>query len=136
MSKFKTSAYVYKKVFNLFSNNNNNIITASKEIQQFLNSYGYKTKFITTTDYQSVKYSLSNLYGSCDFIVNDCGSLKDEDIGKLVYEIKNNNFYTWTPFQVSVYDSKNIKMPNLNSDFIYSLEESNNKKKEMILNFI
>lgn len=136
MLKYKTCAFVYKKVFNLVSNNNRNVMIASKEIQQILNNYGYKTKIIKTTDCESIKYSLSNLYKNYDFVINDCSSLKDIEHGKLIHEIKNNNFCSWTPYQVSVCDSINIKIKQKNIDLIYSLKEPTNKKEQIILKFV
>ncbi len=135
MLKFKTSAYVHKRIFNLLSNNNKNISIASKEIEQLFNNYGYKTKIIKIIDYKTINYSLNNLYSSYDFILNDCSSLKDYEQNKLIHEIKNNNFYSWTPFQITIYDSKNTKQWE-HSDIIYKLTDTDKLKYDKIINII
>ncbi len=132
MFKFRNNSYLYKKVFNLVSSNNNNVSKASNEISDILNTYGYRTTIIKTEYYENTKYSLCNLYGNNDIVINDCSSLSEEEIKKMINDIKNNNFYSWKPLQFSIETSTYIKP--IKEDYLkYLLEDTHTKKEEIIL---
>lgn len=133
MYKFRNNNYLYKKVFNLLSNNNNHIIQATNEITNILDNHGYRIKTIKTKYYDNAKYSLGELYGKCDIVINDCSLLSNEEINKMVDEIKNNNLYTWIPHQVII-DTKQLVMTEDQLKFIrYTLEDSLTNKEKIIL---